>query len=193
MVLPFDLLHTWLAEEQTAGAPNPRQAVLSTAGLDGTPHARVVAIREIDDKGLLFFTQRGTRKVEELDHNPKATMTFWFELCQREVIIEGIAEPLTDTENDDYWQSYSREAQIRFYSYASTSTQPIDSKSVLEAIKKKIEQEYEGKPLPVSPFYCGFRIKPTRMMFYAYRTDELSDVFEYRLGNGTWTKQWLSP
>jgi pyridoxamine 5'-phosphate oxidase len=193
MTLPIELLNAWLSEELASGAPDPRQAVISTATSDGTPHARVVAIREINEDGLLFFTQRGTRKVEELDQNPKATLTFWFELHQREVIIEGIAEPLTDSENNNYWKSYPREAQIRFYSYAPTSTQPIDSKTVLETKKKQIELEYEGKPLPVSPFYCGFRIKPTRMSFYAYRADELSDVFEYQNVSGNWIKQWLSP
>lgn len=193
MISPLDLLNSWLIDEQNAGALNPRHVVLSTAKNDAIPHARVVAIREIDVKGLLFFTQRGTRKVQELNENPNATMTFWFELYEREVVIEGIAEPLTDEENNRYWQSLPRERQIRFYSYAPTSALPIDRKAVIEEKKQQIEQEYEGIPLPISPFYCGFRLKPIRIMFYASRSDELSDVFEYREINGAWAKQWLSP
>lgn len=68
MTDPIEILSLWLREEQSAGAPNPRQAVLSTATMSAIPHARVVAIREIDDHGLVFFTQRGTRKVDELNH-----------------------------------------------------------------------------------------------------------------------------
>lgn len=190
---PIDLLNSWLAEEKITGAPNPCHAVLSTCTSNGVPHARVVAIREIDENGLLFFTQQGTRKVNELHSNSFATMTFWFELHQRQIIIEGLAIPISNVDNERYWTDYSREAQIRFYSYAPTSSQPIVSKDLLENRKKQIEIEFTGSALPISPFYCGFRLKPSRMLFYAYRTDELSDVFEYRYIDSQWKKQWLSP
>ena len=86
---PIEHLRQWLQNERTAGAPNPQQAVLSTATIDAVPHSRVVAIREIDAQGLLFFTQRDTRKVAEMSINPAVSMTFWFELLLREVIIDG--------------------------------------------------------------------------------------------------------
>jgi len=192
-MLPIDLLNDWLLKEKSVGAPNPSHAVLSTCTSNGLPHARVVAIREIDEQGLLFFTQRGTRKVNELHNNSFATMTFWFELQQRQIIIEGLAITLSNLDNERYWKTYPREAQVRFHSYAPTSAQPIVSKEVLENKKKQIEIEFDAKTLPVSPFYCGFRLKPSRMIFYAYRTDELSDVFEYRYIDEQWKKQWLSP
>jgi len=91
------------------------------------------------------------------------------------------------------WKDYSREAQIRFYSYAPTSSQPIVSKDLLENRKKQIEIEFNDRALPISSFYCGFRLKPSRIIFYAYRADELSDVFEYQYIDGQWKKQWLSP
>lgn len=190
---PIELLNAWLSEEQHAGAPSPKQAVLSTCSKGGAPHARVVAIREINEQSLLFFTQRNTRKVTELLSNPFATITFWFELLQREVIIEGGVYPLSEIENEQYWQANSRESHIRFTTYAPTSSQPITSKEVLENRKKLIENEFEGKALPVSPFYCGFRLNPIRIMFYAIRTDELSDVFEYVRIDDAWRQQWLSP
>jgi pyridoxamine 5'-phosphate oxidase len=190
---PIDLLNLWLTEEKQQGAPNPQQAVLSTATQAAIPHARVVAIREITTQDLLFFTQTGTRKVKELRDNPYATMTFWFELYQREVIIEGNIEALSESENAHYWQDYPREAQIRFYSYAPTSSQPIPHKKILENKKQIIEQHYHDKPLPVSPFYCGFRLKPVRIVFYAYQTPQLSEVVEYQYNNGEWAQQLLSP
>lgn len=193
MLAPIELLSNWLNDEKQAGAPNPRQAILATCTKSALPHARVVAIREMDERGLLFFTQQGTRKVNELIGNPYATLTFWLELFQRQVILEGLATPLTEAENLNYWISYPREAQIRFYSYAPTSSQPIQNKEVLENRKKQIEHEFTGKDLPFSPYYRGFRLKPSRILFYAYRIDELSDVFEYRDNNGVWVKQWLSP
>ncbi|HCJ1109662.1 TPA: pyridoxal 5'-phosphate synthase [Legionella pneumophila] len=193
MIAPIKQLNIWIDEERHKGAPNPQQAVLSTATKESIPHARVVAIREISEQSLLFFTQKGTRKVAELITNPIATLTFWFELLQREVIIEGVVESLLPEENERYWQAYPREAQIRFYSYAATSSQPIISKHQLEKKKKNIAVNYQDKPLPMSEFYCGFRVKPARMVFYAYRTDELSDVVEYHLVDNRWITRLLSP
>lgn len=191
---PIELLTHWLSEEKDAGAPNPRQAVLASCHkLDALAHARVVAIREIDENGLLFFTQRNTKKVSEIMNNPVVNLVFWFELSQREVIIEGSVIPLSDTENEAYWQGYPRENQIRFASYAPTSSQPIGSKAELENKRQQLNIEYADKSLPLNPFYCGFRIIPIKLVFYAFRTDELSDVFEYRLVDGAWQKQWLSP
>jgi len=190
---PISLIQKWLGEEQLSGAPNPQQAVLATCTNDKIPHARVIAIREINDEGLLFFTQKNTRKVSEIKNNPSATLVFWFELKQREIIVEGVVTTLTVEENNHYWLHYPREAQIRFSAYAPTSSQVIPNKNILEAKRKQLDQEFQNKALPISPFYCGFRLKPERIVFYAYRTDELSDVFEYVLINNTWVKQICSP
>jgi len=191
--MPFKLLNTWLDEEKASGAPNPHQAVLSTVMPGSAPHGRVVAIREISDQGLLFFTQRRTRKVDEIKYNPQATITFWLELKQRQVIIEGQIEVLSDADNAIYWETYPREAQIRFAAYAPTSGQPIGSKQILEEKRGKIAAEYVDKALPLSPDYCGFRLRPNRFVFYVYCTSELSDVCEYIFSRHTWHKQILSP
>ncbi len=190
---PIEHLNQWIQDERVAGAPNPQQAVLSTATKDAIPHSRVVAMREVNDQGLLFFTQRGTRKTVEMNINPHASLTFWFELLLREIIIEGVVEALTEVENEHYWQSYPREAQIRFHSYAPTSSQPIQDKQELEERRRLIQQECTDQAVPMSPHYCGFRLKPNRLVFYAYRSDELSDVVEYTSTENDWVKQQLSP
>ena len=190
---PFELLHDWLAVEALLGAPNPKQAVLATATPSGTPHARVVAIREIDSQGFLFFTQTGTRKVAELTANPQAVLTFWFELKQREIIVEGVVTALSAAENERYWHAYPREAQLRFHAYAPTSSEEILSKAHLEARKAALTQEYANQSVPFSPNYCGFRLLPKRFIAYAYRLDELSDVCSYELNGTTWQRKIMSP
>ena len=142
-LLPFDLLKTWLEEEKNAGAQYAQHAILSTHGQDDCPHARVVSIREINEEQLLFFTQRITRKVEEIKANPHITLTFWLERFAREVIIEGTATFFSQEENEHYWQAYPQWAQIRFCSYAPTSGLPIKSKQCLEDKKLSIEQQYQ--------------------------------------------------
>lgn len=190
---PFELLSLWIVQERQQGAPNPQQAILATATEDSIPHSRVVAIREIKKQQLIFFTQNNTRKFLELMKNPATSMTFWFELSQREVMLDGTTVPLSAEENNLYWQDYPREAQIRFYSYAATSSQPIMDKLQLENKRKIITADYQNKQLPLNPFYAGFKFTPKRIVFYSYRLDELSDVFEYSYAENQWQQQLLSP
>ena len=160
---------------------------------NGHPHGRVVAIREIQPEGFIFFTQKGTRKVEEMTACPNVSLTFWQERLAREVIIEGTAEFLSQSENERYWNTYPKWAQIRFHSYAATSGQPIVDKQVLEDKKKQIEACYNEQTLPMNEHYCGVYVRPKRLVFYAYRLDELSDVCEYVYKAGSWVKSLLSP
>jgi len=190
---PMDLLMLWLNEEHTAGAKHSQHAILSTIGLDGHPHGRVVAIREIQSDGIIFFTQKSTRKIEEISTCSNVTLTFWFERFARQVIIEGMADFLPEAENERYWNTYPTWAQIRFYSYAATSGQPILGKQILDDKKREIEFRYKDQALPVSEYYCGVNIRPKRFIFYGYRLDELSDVLEYQKNGDAWVKQCLSP
>ncbi len=193
MMAPINILEKWLEEEQQLGAPSARSAVLATTGLQSEPHNRVVAIREMNEEGILFFTQKGTRKVQDLMHTPLASIVFWLALKQREVVIEGDVVALTAAENKIYWDSYPREAQLRFSAYAETSAQVIDTMQTLEDKKTALTKQYEGQPIPLDPFYCGFRIVPKQFMFYAVRLDTLSEVFAYRLESGHFKKVLLSP
>ncbi|MCZ4721556.1 pyridoxamine 5'-phosphate oxidase family protein [Legionella pneumophila] len=190
---PITLLTSWISEELKKGAPNPQHAILSTTGKDAIPHGRVIAIREINDQGLLFFTQRGTRKVVEMANNPVASLTFWFELFEREVMIDGTLMVLSESESKTYWDTYPAFAQIRFHSYAPTSSQVIPNKQLLENKRKGLTDQFQDKPLPMSEYYCGFRVIPERMVFYTYRTDELSDVLEFCFIKNNWERNLLSP
>lgn len=190
---PIQLLTNWVKEEKSLGAQNAQHAVLSTQGLNGQPHSRVVALREITEDWLLLFTQKRTGKVEEIKNNGKVALTFWFERHARETIIEGEARFLSEEQNANYWTNYPHWAQIRFCSYAPTSGLPIESKQLLENKRLTIEQASKNTSLPCSPDYCGIAIKPNRFVFYTYRVDELSDVWEYQADTTGFVKKILSP
>lgn len=190
---PTELLKTWIEEEKSMGAQYAQHAVLSSQGLDGSPHGRIVAIREIKDDWVLFFTQKSTRKVLEIKHNNQVALTFWFERYAREVIVEGEASFLSAAENAHYWDAYPQWAQIRFCSYAPTSGQPIEDKHLLEEKRRNLERSSKDTGLPCSPDYCGIAIQPKRFVFYCYRTDELSDVWEYWIENNAIVQRRLCP
>ncbi|MCA0402723.1 MAG: pyridoxamine 5'-phosphate oxidase family protein [Proteobacteria bacterium] len=190
---PIQLLTQWIEEEKAVGASLAQHAVLASQGLNGAPHGRVVAIKEINEDRILFFTQQITRKVAEIKNNNKVSLTFWLERYAREVIVEGQAHFLSESENNEYWQNYPQWAQVRFCSYAPTSGLVIENKNILEEKRLAMDKLSNNDPLPCSPDYCGIAIKPACFIFYSYRLDELSDVWKYQRQDNDFVKQILSP
>jgi pyridoxamine 5'-phosphate oxidase len=184
----------WLNTETQMGSTQAMTAVLSTATVSGVPHSRVVALRELDANGALFFTQKISRKVEEMLKNPIASTTIWLPLSKREIVLEGSVEPISSSENERYWALYPRESQLRFWAYAETSGQAIPEPGVLDQKLKSLRNQHAKQTIiPFSPEYCGFRIIPTRIYFYSYLTDRLSEVIEYVKAQNKWGKRYLSP
>ncbi|MES2503247.1 MAG: pyridoxamine 5'-phosphate oxidase family protein [Myxococcota bacterium] len=189
----YETLQQWLEQEKDMGAPNPMHAVLATA-YENEPHSRVVALRNItDDEGILFFTQSGTQKVQDMKSNPQASMTFWLGLSMRQAVLSGHIQPLSQEENVSYWQSYPKWAQLRFLAYAPTSGQPIKTKLTLEKARAALEAKFQTSDVPYSEHYLGFRFIPSKCVFYRYRSDELSDVIKYTRQGTRWQTQILSP
>lgn len=194
MELPFRKLIEWLVIESTLAKTSiPYYFTLATAGKQGIPHSRIVAAREINKQGILFFTQRYTKKAVELAENPVASATFWCPQQNREIIVDGTVETLTEQENQFYWQSLPRERQLRFATYGPTSTQAISSISELEAKQQILSQQFSNKEIPMSESYCGFRLQPEIFYFYTLGQETFSEFIQFSLKNGTWKQQLLSP
>jgi pyridoxamine 5'-phosphate oxidase len=191
--MPFNQTKEWLTKESHLGSPNTYSAVLATTNLQAIPHNRVVAIKEIKPEGILFFTQRNTRKYKELLENPKASITFWLALQQRQIIIEGDIIALNAAENLVHWQTMPRERQLRFSAYASTSAQPIQSICLLEEKYDLLAKQFNNKDIPMSEYYCGFRLMPHTFCFYTLGRDAFSEVIKFTLQKNDWQKQLISP
>ncbi len=190
---PIDKINEWLKLEKEMGSTNPDRVVLATVSAAGVPHSRVVAIREINNDGILFFTQKGTQKVAELKQQPIASMTLWLAMQQREIIFEGLVHPLSQKENQHYWSGMPHERQLRFAAYAPTSLQPIESIQVIDDKYADLKNAYQDKEIPMSEFYCGFRLVPDSILFYTLGVERFSEVIRCtRLDEG-WEQQTLSP
>jgi pyridoxamine 5'-phosphate oxidase len=191
--VPFNKLREWLSKEKERGVEQPDCAVLSSCSSSGEPHSRVVAIREIESSSLLFFTQQKTRKVGELLNNPKACLNFLFAMQGRQVILEGIATPILQEENQTFWDSLPRERQLRFSAYAPTSGQVIKDLKQLENRKKELIDQFAGLPIMMSEYYIGFRFIPTTWIFYTVGSISFSEVIRYTKTGDVWGTELLSP
>ncbi|WP_133137048.1 pyridoxine/pyridoxamine 5'-phosphate oxidase [Legionella rowbothamii] len=191
--MPFNQLIDWLSKEKELGVMQPECAVLATCTSSGIPHSRVVAIREIKKEGILFFTQKGTRKVSELCTNPAATLNFLFAMQQRQVSIEGIAKPISPEENEHYWMTLPRERQLRFSAYAPTSGQVISCLHQLDKRKRELDSQFANQSIPMCDDYMGFRFQPETFVFYTVETISFSQVLRYRREGDGWINELLSP
>ncbi|MFJ1267063.1 pyridoxamine 5'-phosphate oxidase family protein [Legionella lytica] len=191
--MPFNQLIDWLSKENELGIAQPECAVLGTCTASGIPHSRVVAIREIKNDHILFFTQKGTRKVSELLANPAATLNFLFAMQQRQVSIEGIAKPISPEENEHYWAGLNRERQLRFSAYAPTSGQVISDLSQLDQRKRELDEQFPNQPIPFCDDYVGFRFKPQTYVFYTVESVSFSHVLRFIRVGEEWHEELLSP
>lgn len=192
-MIPILKINGWLNKERELGSTNPDRVVLATTSKNAIPHSRIVAIREISEEGILFFTQQGTRKVSEINENPYASMTLWLPLQQRQVVLDGIVKELTSEENLRYWKTMPRDRQLRFTAYAPTSGKVIRSIDEIKKQNEILSKQFDGKEIPMSEYYCGFRLIPDILYFYTLGVETFSKVKMYKMNQGQWQEYLLSP
>lgn len=180
----------WLQQAIDAQLPEPNAMTLATVGSDLRPSTRIVLIKGVDERGIVWYTNYGSRKGLELGGNPFAALQFhWVEL-ERVVRIEGVVEKVSDAESDAYFAS--RPLDSRIGAWASPQSQVIDSRTVLVTNAAKYGAQFMLQP-PRPPHWGGYRLKPERWEFWQGRPSRLHDRLRYRLDAGQWVRERLAP
>ncbi len=179
---PYLWTETWLDEEGTS----PFFGVLATVDADNKPHTRTIAIREIDRNGVLFFTQKGSKKVQHMQDNPAVSLTLYLPVHKRQITFRGIVKALSDEENDRYWMTYPKESQLRFLVYGPRSGEEIAGNEQMDKQLGQLRKEYQDRD-PVRPdAYVGYRIQPDTFELYQLNADRISDSYLIRRNNDNW-------
>jgi pyridoxamine 5'-phosphate oxidase len=166
-------------------------AALGTADASGRPSVRVVLIRHVDDRGFVFYTNYGSRKVADLSANPLAALCQHWPALDEQVRIEGRVVRVDPAESDAYFAGRPRESQIG--AWASEQSAELESRARLEARCQDIEARFHGAVVPRPPFWGGYRIVPDRIEFWYGRPGRLHDRLVYEQSDGTWHTRWLYP
>ena len=187
---PLALFHRWLAEAVAAKVPEPNAMTVATVGADGRPSTRIVLIKDVDERGLVFYTNYESRKGRELAANPHAALQFhWVEL-ERVVRIEGRVDRTSAEESDAYF--VTRPLDSRLGAWASPQSQVISSRAVLLANAAKASARFGLNP-PRPDHWGGYRLVPEAWEFWQGRRSRLHDRVRFRLDAGTWVKERLAP
>jgi pyridoxamine 5'-phosphate oxidase len=181
----------WLNQAIEAEIPEPNAMTLATVSSDLRPSTRVVLIKGVDARGIVWYTNYNSRKGQELAGNPFAALQFhWVEL-ERVVRIEGKVEKVSADESDAYF--HSRPLDSRIGAWASPQSEPISGREVLVAAAAKYGAQFLLNP-PRPPHWGGYRLVPEQWEFWQGRKSRLHDRLRYTpAADGAWHRERLAP
>ena len=188
---PFEQFSLWMDQALEAEIVDPTAMSLATVDTQGKPWQRMVLLKGFDERGFVFYTNLGSRKVADIMSNPQVSLQFpWLQL-DRQVIVGGKAEPLSDNENSDYFKSRPISSQLA--AWASEQSSPIASREVLEAQFNAVQQRFESGEVPLPEFWGGYRIVPREFEFWQGGENRLHDRFSFQRDGDSWIISRLSP
>jgi pyridoxamine 5'-phosphate oxidase len=176
---PINQLNDWLSEAERSEPNDPSAVALATVGADGMPSQRMVLMKACDERGLVFYTNLGSKKADELGENRKAAMLFHWKSLRRQIRVEGVVEPTGGEEADEYFASRARASRIG--AWASKQSQPMEGRFEFEAAIAKYTAKFGTGEIPRPEFWSGFRLKPQYFEFWRDRKFRLHERKTFNL------------
>ncbi len=192
--LPDEVLERFregLAEAQAAGEIEPTAMCLSTLGVEGGLSSRMVLMKEFSAAGFVFYTNLESRKGQQLSAHTEAALVFHWKATERQVRVEGVAEPVSDEDADAYFASRPRGSQLG--AWASDQSRPMPGRATLVKRVAATEARYLGRAVPRPPHWSGYLVRPRMVEFWYGRPSRLHDRYVFTLEDGEWTRERLFP
>jgi pyridoxamine 5'-phosphate oxidase len=188
---PFAQFRVWFDEAVRAGLLDANAMTLATVTATGEPAARIVLLKDIDERGFVFFTHYRSPKGEQLEANPRASLLFYWAALERQVRITGTVEKVSPQVSDAYFASRPRASQLA--AWAATQSTELPDRATLETRFTALEIEHADRPIPRPPDWGGYRVVPERIEFWQGRPSRLHDRLLYvRVASG-WKRVRLAP
>jgi len=188
---PVDLFARWLAEARAAELHEPNAMVVSTVSATGAPSSRMVLLKGYSHTGFVFFTNSTSRKGQELAANARCALLFPWHPLERQVRIEGVAEPASRVDVATYFDSRPRGSQIG--AWASPQSRVVADRAELDQRYADAQARFQGKDVPPPPQWGGYIVRPEVIEFWQGRPGRMHDRLEYRRTGEGWRFVRLAP
>lgn len=188
---------TWLEEASRQEPNDPDAMSLATVDADGMPSLRMVLLKDVDERGFVFYTNLGSQKARELLANPRAALCFHWKSLKRQVRVQGMASPVSAAEADAYFASRARDSRIG--AWASKQSQPMEGRFELERRVAEYALRFHIGAIPRPDFWSGFRIEPQVIEFWQDRPFRLHERVRWEreagveLAQARWAGRTLFP
>ena len=190
----LDAWNNFYEKEKELVELDPNAALVSSVDAEGNPNARVILIKDVSNKGFVFYTNYQSQKGKELFHNNKGHLTWYSRAQGVSIRIQGEVQKIDASISDNYFTSRDRNAQIS--ASISKQSEAVESREVLDAEFKKFADDYEGKEIPRPDHWGGVIIHPEKVEVWKSRDDyktRLHDRIVFALSNDQWIKSRLYP
>ena len=197
-VNPMDQFRQWFdqaVEVNTGEWFEPNAMTLATATTDGMPSARIVLLKDIDDDGLVFYTNYASQKGRELSVNPNAAAVFHWPALERQVRLTGPVEQVSRERSEAYFHKRPRGSQLG--AAVSNQSEVLPSREVLEEKLSQLERNYaEEDVIPLPETWGGYKLRPLEVEFWQGRPNRLHDRLRYQrdaVDASAWIIERLAP
>ncbi len=169
---PLKAFRQWFTEALNSEVLEANAMILSTVSTEGKPSSRVVLLKEITEKGIVFFTNKSSRKGQEIAQNPYVSVVFFWGELERQVRMEGSISEISDEANDDYFYSRPRISQAG--AVVSPQSQVIEGREQLDAAMSDWLAD-ENKTIQRPAHWGGYEILLNRIEFWQGRPGRVHD------------------
>ena len=189
---PIKLFSIWLADAKEKEINDYNACCLATCDVAGVPSARMVLIKNFDERGFVFYTNLQSRKAKEFEKNVRVALCFYWKSLKKQIRIEGPLLELPNKEADDYFQSRSRESQIAAWASKQSDYLPEGYKS-LENNVEYYENKFKNQIIPRPNFWSGRIVVPEKIEFWKNRKNRLHERVLFKAASESWLKESLYP
>jgi pyridoxamine 5'-phosphate oxidase len=164
--------------------------VLSTVNEKGAPSSRVVLIKDVEERGITFYTSYNSKKAQEMAANPNVALNIYWPELERQVRIEGVVEKVSESSSDEYFSTRPLMSQLG--AHISKQSEILGNREDLELELEKLTAD---NPTNVErpADWGGYIVVPNYIEFWQGRPSRLHDRIAFELKGETWDKVRLYP
>ena len=191
---PFELLNVWMNEAIEAQVQEPYAMSLATCGEDNKPSVRIVLLREITDKGIVFYTNYESAKGQDIAENPSAEALFFWHKLERQIRISGSIAKIDADKSAAYFQKRPHDSQVGAW-VSQPQSGEVANRDVMEQTFEQLKTDYpEGAAVPTPEFWGGYEITVNEMEFWQGRANRMHDRIVYhKEADGSFSTKRLLP
>ena len=196
---PFELLKAWMNEAIEEQVQEPYAMSLATCGVDNKPSVRIVLMREITIKGIVFYTNYESAKGQDIAENPNAEALFFWHKLERQIRISGSIAKIDANKSAAYFQKRPHDSQVGAW-VSQPQSGEVANRAVMEQTFAQLQADYPtDSPVPTPDFWGGYEITIEEIEFWQGRANRMHDRIVYTLdtsseeGTANWTTKRLLP